>query len=106
MIEMPLARQPSKPYPPNTIHIYFSIDDDNNVTVYPNKQVYLLIGQSLLITRIGRGVSDRILYSDEGIIAVVNDRWIARMVGTTIISVIPSGYDWDNVVKIEVTVIE
>jgi hypothetical protein len=66
--------------------------------------ITLRLGQSLALVR-GPGASDRQLVSGTKILGFRDGNYVAAGVGSTTITIIPNGYDWDKATEIAVVVV-
>jgi hypothetical protein len=99
-----LETEPHAPLPVDAVVVKYDIADDHKVTL-SDDAVTLGPGQTLRLLRTNRGVTDRVLYSANGVIdSDAHGGWTATTNGTTDITVIPDGYDWDNAKKLTVNV--
>lgn len=88
---------------PKDIRLTYSISYDGTISI-TQTDITLFVGQKLQLQRINRGLSERILYSVNSCIDEENDYFIATKPGKTTIKIIPTGYDIDKTVTINITV--
>lgn len=84
--------------------ISFSIG--NNGIVYTSQQsLTMKVGETMQLHRLNRGIRERVLYNGQGALTCKDDLFTANKPGTSTITIIPDGYNWDKAVKIVVRVI-
>ena len=91
------------PVQPNETRITYTIAPNHFVSV-SQKNVTLHIGQALSVRRMNTGVVERVMtsgnfwnYTQNGMKAIKT--------GTTDVTIVPDGYDWNNAAKINVTIV-
>ena len=87
----------------NDIRLKYTIDDNHHINI-PTTNIHLKVGQKLQLQRINTGVPERILYSNNKTLLFKKDYVKAIKPGNTYITIIPSGYDSDNQVIINVNI--
>ena len=87
----------------NDIRLKYTIDDNHHINI-PTTNIHLKVGQKLQLQRINTGVPERILYSNNKTLLFKKDYVQAIKPGNTYITIIPSGYDSDNQVIINVNI--
>lgn len=94
---------PQQPAGSEVSVVHYRID---NGQVFGPRQVSLHVGQSLQLVRDDLSETvERILYSDNGVIEHRGkDTWTALKVGSTDITIIPDGYNWEQSLTITVSV--
>ncbi|QTL97827.1 TIR domain-containing protein [Iocasia frigidifontis] len=100
-----LITEPHIPYSLDDKRIAYSIDKEENVLIQ-DTNVTLYRGQKLYLIRENTGVTERILYRAGGALTYEEEYFLACKIGNTQISIIPSGYNWDKSINIEVEVID
>ena len=63
------------------------------------------VGETMQLRRLNRGIRERVLYNGQGALTCKDDLFTANKPGTSTITIIPDGYNWDKAVKIVVRVI-
>ena len=87
----------------NDIRLKYTIDDNHHINI-PTTNIHLKVGQKLQLQRINTGVPERILYSKKKTLLFKKVFVQAIKPGNTYITIIPSGYDSDNQVIINVNI--
>ena len=78
----------------------------NNGIVYTSQQsLTMKVGETMQLRRLNRGMRERVLYDGQGPLTCKDDLFTANKPGTSTITIIPDGYNWDKAVKIVVRVI-
>ncbi len=101
MLGIPLNCEPYLPYRFER-RIDFAIDSDDNIEVAP-KSITMRVGEKLFLVRNNTGVSERVLYSGD-ILHYEDGYFIAIKEGAASIGIIPSGYNHEKAVQIDVII--
>lgn len=100
-----LMIEPHTPYSFNDKKISYLIDSEENVIIHDSK-ITLKVGQKLYIIRENTGITERVLYRAEGILKFESEYLLASESGNTQITIVPSGYNWDKSINIDIEIID
>ena len=99
-----LVSEPHVPFSMSDVRLRYSVTTDGRVNTQTTN-VTLPVGSKLVIIRENTGTTDRILFPGTGVITQEGETLLASKTGESKITIVPDGYNWDEALDIDVTVV-